>query len=569
MYTVAQNVVMSLLAAASISIAAAPAFAQGVAGSYLAARQATIESDFRAAAQYYARAVMADPSDPAILENAAMSYLALGEVDKAASVARRLVFLEAKSQIANMAILVDLLQRGEFDEAITEMEGGISIGEAVDPLIRAWAEIGAGRMSDAVATFDALVDSNDVGLFALYHKGLALATVGDFEGAAAIFSGDVGGALNLSRRGIIAYTEVLSQLERNDDAMSLIDEAFGADLDAQLAGIRASLAAGETLPFTAVRTAADGAAEVFLVVANALSGETADGFTLLYSRAAEYLRPDHVDAILLSASLLESLDRYELATETYNRIPSDHPSYAAAELGRAEAMRKSGRTDAAVEAMKQLAKLQPDNPAIHVTLGDTLRGLERYEEATVAYDAAIALFPEPQRPQWLLYFARGITYERTDRWEQAEADFRKALELNPGQPQVLNYLGYSFVEMGRNFDEALGMIEEAVAAQPNSGYIVDSLGWVQFQLGEYADAVTNLERAAELMAVDPIVNDHLGDAYWAVGRTIEAEFQWKRALSFEPTEEDAERIRRKLEVGLDAVLEEEGEEPIQVSNTDG
>nr|WP_216665517.1 tetratricopeptide repeat protein [Pseudoruegeria sp. HB172150] len=547
--------------------AAAPA--QGVAGSYLAGRHASIYSDFRAAADYYGRAVMADPSNPSILESAAMSYMALGEIDKAASVARRLSFLEVKSQIANMALIADELKNEEFDRVLTEMEGGLSIGEAMDPLIVAWAQIGAGRMSDALDTFDTLADKEGVELFGLYHKALALATVGDFEGAAEILSGDTAGPLNLTRRGIVAYAEVLSQLERNQEAIDLIDKAFGDGLDPELQDMRDDLAAGEALPFTAIRNAKDGAAEVFLVVAGALQGETADGYTLLYSRAAEYLRPGFVDAILLSANLLESLERYELATEAYSRIPRDHPAFAAAELGRAEALHKSGKTEAAIEVMEQLTRLQPENPAIYVNLGDTLRGLERYEEASKAYDSAVALFEEPATGQWLVYFARGITHEREGRWEQAENDFRKALELNPGQPQVLNYLGYSFVEMGENLDEALDMIEQAVAASPNSGYIIDSLGWVQFQMGRYDDAVVNLERAAELMAVDAVVNDHLGDAYWAVGRLVEARFQWKRALSFEPEDDEAERIRRKLEVGLDAVLQQEGLEPIRISNTDG
>jgi Flp pilus assembly protein TadD len=329
--------------------------------------------------------------------------------------------------------------------------------------------------------------------------------------------------------------------------------------------MRARLAAGETLPYEALRHARDGAAEVFLVVAGALNGEAADGYTLLYARLSEFLRPENINATLLSAALLERLEQYELATETYNRIPPDHPSFDAAEMGRAEALRKSDKTEAAIEVLQQLARSRPDNPSVHITLGDTLRGLERYDEASKAYDAAVALYDDPGRSQWLLFFARGITHEREERWELAEPDFRKALELFPGQPQVLNYLGYSFVEMGQNLDEALEMIEQAVAAEPNSGYIVDSLGWVQFRLGRFEEAVGNLERAAELMAVDPIVNDHLGDAYWAVGRRIEAEFQWKRALSFEPEDEDAERIRRKLEVGLDVVREEEGETPFPLA----
>lgn len=560
---------LALTLAGAAAAVPVPASAQGVAGAYLAARHASLFSDFKAAAEYYGRAIVQDPANPALLESAVMSIMALGDIDKAATIARRLVSLGVASQIANMALVADALKREKFDQVLDDLDAGLSVGEAINPLIRAWAQIGAGRMSDALETFDTVSDDEGVRLFGLYHKALALATVGDFEGAAEILSGDSEGPLQLTRRGVVAYVEVLSQLERNAAAIDLIDQGFGDDLDPQLAAMRAALEAGETLPFTAVRNARDGAAEVFLVVAGALSGETADGYTLLYSRVAEYLRPGHVDAILLSAALLENLERYELATETYNRIPRDDPSFAAAELGRAETLRRSGKTEAAIEVMEQLARLEPDNPAVHITLGDTLRGLERYDAASRAYDAAIALYDDPQRPQWLLFFARGISHERMDRWEEAEADFRKALELNPDQPQVLNYLGYSFVEKGENYDEALAMIEKAVAAQPNSGYIIDSLGWVQFRLGQYGEAVKNLERAAELMAVDPVVNDHLGDAYWAVGRETEARFQWKRALSFDPEEKDAERIRLKLEQGLDAVLEAEGADPIRVTNTDG
>ncbi|MEL6934978.1 MAG: tetratricopeptide repeat protein, partial [Pseudomonadota bacterium] len=161
-------------------------------------------------------------------------------------------------------------------------------------------------------------------------------------------------------------------------------------------------------------------------------------------------------------------------------------------------------------------------------------------------------------------------YERLGIWESAEADFRKALELNPDHPQVMNYLGYSLVEKRIKLDEALDMIERAVKAQPDSGHIVDSLGWVLYRLGRYEEAIGHMERAAELMPVDPVVNDHLGDVLWAVGRFFEAEFQWKRALSFvdedKPSPDiDPDRIRRKLEVGLDVVLEEEGAEPLKVA----
>ena len=183
-------------------------------------------------------------------------------------------------------------------------------------------------------------------------------------------------------------------------------------------------------------------------------------------------------------------------------------------------------------------------------LGDALRMAERYPEAVAAYDAAIALVPAPMPVHWPLYYTRGIANERAGNWPAAEADFRAALKLEPDQPLVLNYLGYSMVEKQENLDEALGMIERASKAEPDDGYITDSLGWVLYRLGRYDEAVKPMLRAVELTPDDPVINDHLGDVLWMVGRKREAEFQWRRALSFGPSDDlDMDRIRRKLEVG--------------------
>jgi len=285
------------------------------------------------------------------------------------------------------------------------------------------------------------------------------------------------------------------------------------------------------------------------------------------------LRPDHIDALLLNAALLEELGQFDLAITAYKKVPTDHTASHAAELGRAAALRRAGKPDAAIEVLEQLARRFPDMGLVHSTLGDVLRGQDAFGEAVTSYDKALELTPEGARSRWFVLYARAISHERLDNWELAEADFRAALVLNPEQPQVLNYLGYSMVEKQVNLDEALNMIERAVAARPNSGFIVDSLGWVLFRLGRYSEAVIHMENAVALMPVDPVVNDHLGDVYWSVGRTREAEFQWSRALSFvDPADADGEadpdRIRRKLEIGLNAVLAEEGSDPLKVANDD-
>ncbi len=555
----------------ALGCASAPVHANN-AGSYLAARSAIISNDYDEAADYYARALAGDPSNPALLESALTAFLGLGNVERSSELGRRMVQLGFESQLAGLVMLGDQAASGRWETILADLEAGQSVGPLFDGLLIAWAQVGDGRMADAIASFDEVAETAGVAAFGLYHKALALASVGDFEGATEIFSGEAGTLLRLTRRGIVTYAQILSQLERNDDALELLDETLGGQSDPELTALIAALEAGETVPFTTVQTPTQGVAEVYYSIANALAGEAQDAYTLLYARMAQFLRPDHVDALLLTAELLENLERYDLATEVYNDVPTDHPFFHAAELGRAAAMREAGNSEAAIEVLRALQKTHGDLPLVHTTLGDTLRSMDRFEESIAPYNQALSMVETAEARHWPLYFARGISFERTGQWPEAEADFRKALELQPDQPQVLNYLGYSFLEMRTNFDEALELIERAVELRPDSGYIVDSLGWGLYRLGRYDEAVGHMERAVELMPIDPVVNDHLGDVYWAVGRQREAEFQWHRALSFitdEPTDADPDRIRRKLEVGLDVVLEEEGAPPLEVANDDG
>lgn len=557
----------SVAVSALVAALALPAVADSFAGPYLAARQASYGSDYANSARYFSEALTRDPSNPALLENTVLAFMALGQMDRAMPVARKLDGEGFQSQIAEMVITAGMVRDGQYSELLSRLENN-GVGPLVDGLMKAWAQIGRGAMSEALEAFDAVAAEPGLSGFSAYHKALALASVGDFEGADEIFANGAENGLQRTRRGVMAEVEVLSQLDRTQDALALLEEVFGGDLDPELRQLRDALMADEQLPFTHVRGAQDGIAEVYYTIGSALQNEANADYTLLYTRVAESLRADHIEAILLSAELLENLDQYALASQAYKRVPADHPSFHAAEMGRAEALRESGKVDAAIEVLEQLSRSQGELPYVHSALGDLHRQERDFEGAVAAYDKAIEIFESLEQQQWFLFYARGISHERLDNWENSEADFRKALELNPEQPQVLNYLGYSLVEKQIKLDEALDMIERAVAARPDSGYIVDSLGWVLFRLDRYEEAVVQMERAAELLPVDPVVNDHLGDTFWAVGRKLEAQFQWRRALSFvdEETAEEAkpDRIRRKLEVGLDVVLEEEGADPLKV-----
>lgn len=549
--------------AAGLALGVPVAAQDGLAGAYLAGRQALTQNDFIAAAEYLGQALESDPANPVLMESLMLAHLALGDVALALPVAQAMQGIGVESQTRNLVQLAEQLERRAWDQVRADLAAGRDAGPLLDGLVSAWSQLGLGLMSEALSEFDALAEEEGLAPFALYHKALALASVGDLEGAEAIFTGLNGAGLAGTRRGVQAYAEILSQLERPEVAIAVLKQSEGQD--AVLDTLRARLEAGEVLPFTIVRDPGDGVAEVFFTVALVLASEGADGVTLVHARMAEYLRPDHIDAMLMTAGLLEQLGQYELATAAYGRIPSESPAFPAAEMGRAESLYRDGRSQAAVQTMEELTRTHGELAAVHGALGDMHRRDEDFAAAIPAYDRAIEMIGEPEARHWVIFYSRGIAHEREGQWPEAEADFRRALDLNPGQPLVLNYLGYSYVEKNENLEEALEMIEQAVAARPDDGYITDSLGWALYRLGRYEEAVVHMERAAELMATDPLINDHLGDVYWAVGRQLEARFQWRRALSFGPEEADEQRVRRKLEVGLDAVLAEEGAPPLRMT----
>jgi tetratricopeptide (TPR) repeat protein len=528
-------------------------------GAYLAARIAERENDFQSAAGWYGQAIIADSGNPTLLDGAILAEIGVGDFGLAIEAARLRKAIEGEpSQLAELTLLADEVQREDYAAIQAAADTGRDVGDLANQLILAWAKVGEGKMSEAVEAFDVVTKTKGYEAFGYFHKALALASVGDFEGADNILSGKAAGPIVVMRRGVFAHAQILSQLERNADAIALLDRSFGTSPDPIVDAVRRRLQAGEPIPFDTVRSARDGIAEVFYSISTALNGEADPVYTLLHLRIAGYLRPDHADALLLTADVLQELGQHDLATQAYTAFQPDDPAFVTAEIGRAGALRSQGKADAAIEALQTLSRAHGDLVGVQFALADMLRGEDRFDEAELAYTAAIDLTKAAKTEDWVLYFYRGICHEQSKDWAPAEADFRRALELNATQPQVLNYLGYGLVDRGEKLDEALGMIEKAVAADPEQGYIIDSLAWAYFKLGRYTEALEPMERASLLEPVDPIVTDHLGDVYWMNDRKLEARFQWRRALSFEPTEKDQARILRKLEVGLDTVMAEEG-----------
>lgn len=542
------------------------------AGAYLAARQAGLMGDYASAAGYFHNALIADPNNTALMQHTLTSYLGSGEVASAAAIGRSVIELGGANQAANIAIMAESARTGEWSKIFDMLEAGHEVGPLLDGLGQAWAYVGIGQMDNALMSFDEVVDTPGLRNFGQQHKAMALTIMGDFEAAEAIYALPPNEGIVPTRGSVSAHLQILCRLGEFDKARGIITRAFGSDPDPEIVAIRDAIDAGEIPKLdTMVSNPAEGLAYAFKSLSDVLQGEANESYLLLYAQAARHIAPQDADAHIATARLLNALGQHDDAAVTFAQVLADDPAFHSAELGRAEALRLDGQHGKAIEVLSRLTESHPSQPLAFASLGDVYRQQHDYASANEAYAAALSVYEADASIRWWLHYSRGMTYERMDQWDAAEADFRTALSLNPGNPSVLNYLGYSLVDRGMKYEEALAMIEEAAEARPDSGAIIDSLGWVYYKLGRFEEAVGPMERAVELAPNDPIISDHLGDVYWQVGREVEARFQWERALSFDPEPEEAQRIRRKLNIGLDAVYAEDGDVPptaIDIANDD-
>ena len=453
-------------------------------------------------------------------------------------------------------------RKRDFDNAKKQIENEQGINPLLDKIVTGWAFADQGNFEDAETIFDEIGKGSSLAQFSQMQKASMLAAYGRYESALNTIENLEKNSNRISIDARALKVQLLLKLDNKEEATEYFSKIFGDGVNSDAANLRMQVEAHpnaysieESLSLKA------GIAYAFYAIADILKDDADPNTALLYVRLAQHLNENSQKAILLAADLLEQMGQYDLAVAEYAKISPSSSYFLSSELGRVGALRDGGKTEAALEVLYYLSREFSDIGIVHNSLGDFLRREERYSEAKIAYDRAVDIYRENNNVSWVVLYARGITHERLQEWDKAESDFRNALTINPDQANVLNYLGYSLIDRGEKLDEAMTMIEKAVRLQPESGYIVDSLAWGLFKLGQYETAIPHMEKAAELMPVDPIVMDHLGDLYWAVGRQLEAKFQWRRALSFDPELKDATRIREKLRIGLDRVLVNEGLKP--------
>jgi tetratricopeptide (TPR) repeat protein len=520
-----------------------------LAGSYLAARTADAGKDFQSAASFYRSALAADPSNLFLLERAVVLTAAAGDVQEAIELARKLVAEAPTSHAALLIVAVDQIRAGRPAEAAKTLDTASAgvLADLTEGLITAWALFGEGEIDKALDGLAKLKGEPWYEPFKRLHSGHISLAAGRTEEALKFF-GEAREADANAVRITEAYARALAVAGRKADAEAALEEFLTRFPDNALA--RAAL--GEVKAgrghLATVATPAAGTAEALAGIGAAVGQEGGLEVASFYLRLALYLDPQTAGGLgaLSLGNLLDASDQGEAAIAVFKSVGPDAPFRALGFLRAALALDRMDRTEEAEQAFKQALADDPEDLQAYIAYGNMLRGRERFAEAEGIYSQALARIPQPGRGDWTLLYFRGIAYERTKQWDKAEADFKRALQLYPDQPLVLNYLGYTWVDMGRNLQEALAMIRKAVELRPNDGFIVDSLGWAYYRLGRYADAVTELERAIALKPEDPTINDHLGDAYWRLGRELEAQFQWRHARDFGAEGTELELILKKI-----------------------
>jgi len=521
------------------------------AGSYLAARHASQMRDAAAAAAFYESALKHDPKNSELLDRTFLSLLVDGEIDSAKRYAERVVKVDKDNRVAWLVLGVQAFKQKHYNTARRDLAKSVRgpITDLTATLLSAWSYQGSGESKEAVAAIDKLSGPDWYTIFKDLHAGMIYDLAGNKKEAGKRLEKAYkldGTAL----RVVEAYGSWLSRNGSIEEALKLF-EGFDKQLPQHplISAAIKKLKAGEKLPLI-VTNAQAGGAEALYGLGASLGRRGGEDLGLVYLQLALYIAPNHPLALLSLADLYEALKKPELAIKIYKRVPKSSPLHRNAAIQMASNLDQLNKPEEAEKHLKALIKERPNDLEAIMALGNVERGHKKFSECADTYSKGIATIAHPEKANWVIFYFRGICFERAKDWPKAEADLQKALELFPDQPHVLNYLGYSWIDQGVHLDEGMDMIKKAVKQRPDDGYIVDSLGWAYYKLGNYTEAVKQLDRAIELKPEDPTINDHLGDAYWRVGRTLEAKFQWAHARDLKPEPEELPKIEAKLKNGL-------------------
>jgi tetratricopeptide (TPR) repeat protein len=513
-------------------------------GLFLAGQGALNDGRGAQAVAYFEQAQAGGAEDDLIAERAFTAAVLAGDITKAAALAPSGDgATEATKRMGRMVQAVEAMSSNQGKAArlllAPERVGFPHKGAAA--LLSPWASAMAGDAEGAVVRPE-LRNDKVVEYFGLLGQAFLYERAKRYDEAETDFKALTGGD-DPGDMVLLAYGGFLERRGKRLDAVAVYDKGL-ADQPSNsiLLAAKARAAAGKSAP--PAPTLRQGAAQALMAPAATMLSAKQDQIGLAYLRMALRLDPNRNEAWLMVGDLMEAAGDIDSARAAFARPKPGAPEYAAARAKLAWSFQSAKDSETALKMAREAAA-SGDLDA-KVTLADMLRVNEQFAEASQILTEVIAARPG----DWRLLYARGVANDRAGRWAEGEADLRAALKIRPDDSEMLNYLGYSWIDRGEHLPEALAMVQRAVASNPKSGAMIDSLGWAYFRLGDYKKAVEKLEEAIELEAGDPDINNHLGDAYWRIGRRDEAEFQWRRVLTLDPDAKMKAEVTSKLASGL-------------------
>lgn len=539
-----------------------------VVGDYLAGHYALRNRDSFAASQSFINALDKDPENPVLLEGSYKLMLSVGDVRQAVETAIK--YMDNYEMTSFMGVLLSSyeIKRERFQQAEevldhVTIEDNVTIESGIDavitPILRLWVKASEGKYQHAVDEIDNLMAEETLPpTFLNYHNALLADFAGDNESAEKLYeeilASETVMPYHFAKMAGNFYART-GQLQKAEEIYKKYNKQH-PDLGFFVNELK-NIKEGKTLPVNPLVNSPDkGFAEVLKEAVRVMYAGSFYIEALPYLRLAMFLSEDD-ETIILLAKYYEIARHYEVAANEYAKIKEGSDFYITAQMAIADNLYIMGEKKKAIKNLRKLSDKYDSSGIIMLNLADMLRKDEKYKDAAKVYTKMLDEIPNPEARNWPIFFARGVCYERAKKWPQAEKDLLKALELKPGQPEVLNYLGYSWIDRHMNLQQAKNMVERAVIARPDDAQIIDSMGWVLFRLKDYDNAAKFLEKAAEITPYDTVINDHLGDTYWQQGRFNEARFQWERALKFKNSDEVSEdTLKTKLKNGLPAISSE-------------
>ncbi len=537
-----------------LAIARADAETNAIAEDYsqfLVARYASLINDPGQAARKYALVARSSPHDQSIMERAVFSALLANNFPLALSISNKAsAETLQETSLPRLTLAAQALISGHGDRVSRILEGSDPglFNSLIMTSLEAWALLDQGKPGDAqLKLLSASQGDPYLDTIVMNLLGLMETAAGDDEAALKTFSRiDKNGALTATAAD--TYARLLASQGDVEKAIDVLDRfRSSAGHNPVITQLIEDLQAGNA-PAVHRLSVREGAALSVYVPAAALGAQSQNDLPGVYYSIALRLDPDLDAAKALWADALDQAGRSEESINMLQTIPVNSPYYSTARGQLAWALRRDQQNAKAYELVRTTLGGDPGRD-LKIQMADLLRALDRNGEALTVFDELIEDDKARKSPDWRLYFARGAIHEEMGSWPLAEADLKTAKALNATSPDVLNYLGYSWVDRGINLEEGLELIRMALSLRPGSGAITDSLGWAYYKIGRYEEAISYLERAVELEPGLAEINEHLGDAYWMAGRKLEARYQWQRTISLLEDKREIDVVQRKILTG--------------------